>query len=225
MKQEINVPTSLNEITLEQYQTFMRINDANDSEEFIAQKMVSIFCKIKLSQVLYIRASDVASIVASFTKLLQTDKKLITRFELGGKEFGFIPNLEDMSFGEYIDLETNLGEWDSMHKAMAVMFRPITQKKGDKYEIEPYNGTANYSDVMKYVPLDVVLGAMVFFCHLSDELLKATLSYLTDQAEAMDILPKNNLTNNGDGITQSMHSLREMSSSLTRLLQWDYLNV
>lgn len=225
MKQEINVPTSLNEITLEQYQTFMRINDANDSEEFIAQKMVSIFCKIKLSQVLYIRASDVASIVASFTKLLQSDKKLITRFELGGKEFGFIPNLEDMSFGEYIDLETNLGEWDSMHKAMAVMFRPIIQTKEGKYDIESYNGTANYSDVMKYAPLDVVLGAMVFFCHLSDELLKATLSYLTAEAEAMDILPKNNLTSNGDGITASMHSLKEMSSSLTRLLQWDYSNV
>jgi hypothetical protein len=163
MNVEITVPSKLNDLTLEQYQVFMRLVDKEDSDEFISQKMISIFCKIKLSQVVYFNAKSINETVEHLNGMFNEEKKFVHRFELGGKEFGFIPSLEDMSFGEYIDLETNIGEWDNMHKAMAVMFRPIVKTKGDKYEIEPYEGTATYSEVMQYAPLDVVMGAMVFF--------------------------------------------------------------
>jgi hypothetical protein len=53
MNVEITVPSKLNDLTLEQYQVFMRLVDKEDSDEFISQKMISIFCKIKLSQVVY----------------------------------------------------------------------------------------------------------------------------------------------------------------------------
>jgi len=122
-----------------------------------------------------------------------------------------------MSFGEYIDLETNIGEWDSMHKAMAVMFRPIVKTKGDKYEIEPYEGTATYSEVMKYAPLDVVMGAMVFFYNLSNELLKATLHSLEMEGVKMATQKKNSLTKGGDGINQSMLSLEVSLRNLKEL--------
>jgi hypothetical protein len=50
-----------------------------------------------------------------------------------------------------------------MHKAMAVLFRPIKKKQGTKYLIEDYEGSHKYSELMKEIPLDVVMGAMVFF--------------------------------------------------------------
>lgn len=225
MQYEIDVPNKLSEITLEQYQAFSRIVAENDSEEFISQKMVSIFCKIKLSQVLFMRVQDVTGIVSMFTDMLQGEKKLQTTFKLNDTEFGFIPNLEEMSFGEYIDLDTNLGDWQTMHKAMAVLYRPITKKVKGKYEIEQYYGTANYSEVMKYAPLDVVMGAMVFFYRLNNELLKATLNYLEAELLEMDTQQKNNSANNGDGITQSMRSLKETCEDLTRSQPYQFFNV
>jgi hypothetical protein len=225
MEQEIIVPTTLNDITVEQYQAFLRIQDNNDSEEFIAQKMVSIFCKIKLSQVLRIKYSSITEILAGFNEMFQEKPKLKQTFFMNDVEFGFIPDLENMSFGEYVDLETNVGDWQTIHKAMAVMYRPITKKKGDKYEIQEYEGTANYSEVMKLAPLGVTMGAMLFFYHLSNDLLKATQSYLVKELTEMSIQQKDNSTLNGDGITASMHSLEEMLENLITLQNSESYNV
>ena len=216
MKVEIDVPNSLHDITLEQYQSFMRVVDDNDSEEFVTQKMIALFCKIKLSQVLYFKASSINDVKQTLLGMLEQDKKFIHRFKLGGKEFGFIPDLEAMEFGEYIDLETNINDWQTMHKAMAVMFRPIVKTKGDKYEIEPYEGTANYSEVMQYAPLNVVMGAMVFFYSLSNELLKATLNYLEVQLTKMSTQHRRNSANNGDGTLQSMQLLKATLEDLRK---------
>jgi hypothetical protein len=217
MNVEIDVPSKLSDLTLEQYQLFMRLVDKEDSEDFIGQKMISIFCKIKLSQVVYFNALSTTETIQSLTNMFEGEKKFINRFELGGKEFGFIPCLEDMSFGEYIDLETNIAEWDNMHKAMAVMFRPITKAKVDKYDIEPYEGTATYSEVMKYAPLDVVMGAMVFFYNLSNELLMATLHSLEVEAVKMDSQKRNSSASPGDGINLFTPSLEETLQSLKQL--------
>ena len=220
MKVEINVPSSLNDITLEQYQAFMRVYENTDSDEFIRQKMLSIFCKIPLSHVLRINAQSVIEVSDHLNKLFEGEKKFTNRFKLGGKEFAFIPELEAMEFGEYIDLENNIGDWQNMNKAMAVMFRPITKEKDGKYLIEQYEGTANYSDVMKYAPLDVVMGAVVFFYHLGNELLQLSLSYI--QEEVTVLQRKNSSVNNGDGIKASTQSLTETLEGLRKLQGFHY---
>ena len=51
MKLELNVPTSLNEITLGQYQKFLITKDGSNDEEFVAQKMIEIFCGIQLKEI------------------------------------------------------------------------------------------------------------------------------------------------------------------------------
>jgi hypothetical protein len=222
MNVEITIPSKLNDLTLEQYQLFMRLVDKEDSEEFINQKMISIFCKIKLSQVVYFNARSINETVEHLNEMFNDEKKFIHRFELGGKEFGFIPCLEDIEYGEYIDIETNIAEWDTMHKAMAVMFRPIVKTKGDKYEIEPYEGTATYSEVMQYAPLDVVMGAMVFFYNLNNELLMATLHSLEVEAIKMATQKKNSSTSPGDGINLYTQSLEVTLQNLTKLQDFHY---
>lgn len=145
---------------------------------------------------------------------------------MGGVEFGFIPNLDDMTFGEYTDLDTYITDWEQMHKAMAVLYRPI-KKKGlnDTYEIEKYNGSITYSDVMKHAPLDVVFGANVFFYNLGNELLKSTMNYLENNKEVQTILHQHNLDNGGDGIVQSMLLLKETLLSLTESQTYQLTNV
>ena len=225
MKLEIQIPTELNEIKLVQYQNFLSIAKDNPEGEFLQQKMVQLFCGIELKDVAQIRYSDVNEITNNLGVMFSKEHKLIQRFTLGGIEFGFIPNLEEISFGEYTDLDTYIGDWDNMHKAMAVLFRPIKQKFKHTYSIEEYNGSITYSDVMKHAPLDVVLGATVFFYNLGNELLKSTLNYLENNQEIANILNQHSSVKDGDGIQASMLLLKETLESLIPQQNFPYINV
>jgi len=225
MKLEIQIPTELNEIKLVQYQKFLSIAKDNPEGEFLQQKMVQLFCGIDLKDVAQIKYSEVNEITNRLGLMFSKEHKLVQTFKLGGVEFGFIPNLEEISFGEYVDLDTYIGDWDNIHKAMAVLYRPINQKFKHTYSIEEYNGSITYSDVMKHAPLDVVLGATVFFYNLGNELLKSTLTYLENNQEIQTILNKHNLENDGVGIHQSMLLLKETLENLIQRPNFPYINV
>jgi hypothetical protein len=216
MKIELTIPTTLNDIKLAQYQKFLSIAKDNEESEFLQQKMVQLFCGIDLKDVAQIRYKDVAEITANINNLFTKENKFIQRFKMGGVEFGFIPNLDEMSTGEYMDLDTYITDWDTMHNAMAVLYRPITNKLGNKYQIEEYKGSVTYADVMRHAPLDVVLGAMVFFYNLGNDLLKSTINYLEGNQEVQNILTKHNLENVGDGIQVSMLLLKETLEDLMK---------
>lgn len=216
MKIELTIPTTLNDIKLAQYQKFLSIAKDNEESEFLQQKMVQLFCGIDLKDVAQIRYKDVAEITANINNLFTKENHLIQRFKMGGVEFGFIPNLDEMSTGEYMDLDTYITDWDTMHNAMAVLYRPITNKLGNKYQIEEYKGSITYAEVMRHAPLDVVLGAMVFFYNLGNDLLKSTINYLEKNQEVQDILTKHNLENVGDGIQVSMLLLKETLEDLMK---------
>lgn len=221
MKLELVVPTQLSEIPLKHYQKFLGIAENTNDEIFLAEKMIQCFCGIELKEIVKIPFKEVEALSIHFATMFQKKTEFKNRFTLAGTEFGFIPNLENMSWGEYIDLEANISDVKTFHKAMAVMYRPIVEKHGDKYKIEPYVSSANYAEVMEYAPLDIALAAKVFFYNLGNELLEATLYYLENQItkdkEISQILAKElNLTNSGDGIKAYMQSLREISQNLTK---------
>ncbi|MEY3500842.1 MAG: hypothetical protein RL308_2511 [Bacteroidota bacterium] len=226
MKLEITIPTKLSEIKLSQYQAFLKIAKDNEDEQFLQHKMVQIFCGIDLKDIATIKYKDVQDITNKIGAMFTQENKLIQRFKLGGVEFGFIPNLEDISFGEYTDLDTYIVDWNDYHKAMAVLYRPI-KKNGlnGTYEIEEYNGSITYSDVMKHAPLDVCLGATVFFYNLGNALLKGTIHYLENNKEVQNILQQQTLANDGDGIVQSMLLLKETLENLTTLQDYRLTSV
>jgi hypothetical protein len=219
MRIEINVPENLSEITLGQYQKFEKLNTKeNENSTFLLQKMVEIFCNLDLKDVADIKYKSVQEIALHLNKIFDTKHSLINTFKLGGLDFGFIPVLDDMTLGEYIDLDDSLGSWETMHKAMAVLYRPITYKKGHKYKIEKYNGIER-SELMKQAPLDVVFSAMVFFWNLNNELIQIIPSYLEELMEKeMTMEQKQILEASGVGISQSMVSLKEMLPNLKTLL-------
>jgi hypothetical protein len=215
MKLKITVPTSLNEISLEQYQKFLQIAKDNPDGDFLQHKMVEIFCNIDLKNVAQISYKDVNEITTNLSNLFTQNFELKRTFKLGNTEFGFIPNLDEITLGEYTDLDKYITNWDMMNNAMAVLYRPITNKVKDKYQIEDYNGSYTYCDVMKYAPVDVVLGAVVFFYRLGNELLKSTVHYLENNKEFQNIANNHNLEVNGVGIHHSMLLLKEMLEDLT----------
>lgn len=219
MKLDLKIPTDLNEITLRQYQKFLNICKDNDDETFIKQKMIQIFCNVELDLIYYFPFNTVNEITDKINSLFNfKDIKLTQRFDFKGKEFGFIPNLDDITFGEYTDLDTYIIDWDNMNKAMAVLYRPIIQKSFRKtYEIERYEGSDKYSESMLDLPLGIVFGANVFFYNLGNELLQSTLSYLEGNRQVAKILEQHNSARNGDTILLSMLSLKETLQDLIPL--------
>lgn len=229
MRIEIDVPSSISEIPLANYQRFLKVQQNSNDEEFIAQKMIEIFCGIELKDVVKMKLTSINDLVLHFNEIFSVKPKFQPRFKIGGMEFGFIPDLENISFGEYVDLDNYLSNWDDYHKAMAVMYRPITETRKDKYNIFEYNGASEFSDAMKYAPMDVAIGASVFFWTLGNELLNATLNYLENEVKTMNeqaiLAHEPNLGKNGVGIQVSTDLLRETLQNMTKLQNTDYLNV
>lgn len=222
MKLKINIPEALNEITLNQYQKWLKIAEGKQLDTFLQQKMVEIFCNIPLKQVLQIKAIDVDNICNELNKLFTQDSKFIDKFNLNDLEFGFIPKLDEMTFGEYVDLDNYISDWQLMHKAMGVLFRPITYKRKGKYLIEDYESSDKYD--MKNITLDIVLGSLVFFYDLKNELKKAILTYLATQKETEVPQPLKDLLLSGDGINQFMDLQMETYLNTTQLQKKTYIN-
>ena len=211
MQVEILVPDTLSEITLEQYQKFLKIQNDNDDETFLAVKMIEIFCGIRGDTIMKMKASSIRDITAILTDMFNQKPPLVREFTMKGKEYGFIPKLENMTFGEYVDLDTYMGDIENIHKAMAVLYRPITIKQNDKYLIEDYEGEDN--EIMLDMPMDAVLSSIIFFYNLGMDLSRAMLNSL-QQEENKALVQQLTSEKNGDGINHFSDSLKEILDGL-----------
>lgn len=209
MKVKLSIPTTLNEITLGQYQEFDKLDLTKEAE--VQSKMIEIFCKVPVEVVRSMKAKDINDICLIINNMFDTDHQLINRFQMNGIDYGFIPDLENMSFGEYVDLDTFIGDNDNLHRAMNVLYRPIDLKQGQRYTLKEYNPDTN-EDAKNY-PLDAVFGAMVFFYNLGRDLSTVILNSLSKQNEE-SLVQFLASQPNGGGTIQSMQSLTEILRDL-----------
>lgn len=201
---KITIPENLSEITLAQYQKY---NTIEGDEYFLALKSVEVFCGLTLKEVNQMRLDDVTDTLNVINEAFTKKRKSFNhyrRFFIGGVEYGFIPDLENISMGEFIDISSYLGDIENMNKLMAVLYRPITNQTRDLYSIEDYEGSEKYSGMLKNMPLDVALEGSVFFWTLANELL-SVMKHSSDKQvmKVMDLVQKNLLANVGDGMEVS----------------------
>jgi hypothetical protein len=215
MKLELIVPTSLKDIPLKSYQTFVKMREASNDEDFVAQKMIEIFCGIELKDVVKMRLTDVNELLVSFNQIFNEKPKFQNRFNLHGIEYGFIPKLEDLTLEEFTNLEQLMKSWDTFHMAMAVMYRPVKLEVKGTYEIHDYFYSEDMGEIFKLCPLDIALSARVFFWNLASELLSAIPSYLEKElAKNPSLMKEANLESSGGGIRSIMHLLTENLKTL-----------
>ncbi len=210
MKLEILVPDSLSDITLGQYQRYIKIQENNKDENFLAIKMIEIFCGLRGDLIMKMKANSIKDITMILTDMFNEKPELVKHFKINGKTYGFIPQLEDMSFGEYIDLDTYIGDFENIHRAMNVLYRPIKQKYKDKYTIEDYSGEE--PEKMKDMPMDAVLSSILFFYHLGMDLSIAMTSYLHNKET--NLAQYLTSVESGDGINHFSHSLNQILEDL-----------
>lgn len=181
MKLEINIPTELSDITLRQYQKFLKTQEQVKSMTELQCIMIEIFCNLRPDMAKLMNFNQVEKITAELTAMFNDTPPLVQRFTMNGVEYGFIPELDDMTLGEYIDLDTYISDIDSLQVAMNVLYRPIVDKHKHKYTIKDYDPTTK--NAMLNMPLDAVLSSMFFFLNLGMDLSITTLKYLTEDKE------------------------------------------
>ena len=200
----MRVPNSLQEITIDKYIKAIDIIENEDVELVVMLRLLNLFSGKSIEQLVEYPLSELDKNYQHIAKVLNEKPKFQKTFFLEGKEYGFIPNLEQMKSGEYIDLTNNLGK--DIIASMAVMYRPITRKFKDVYDVEKYNGTDN-KEIFKNAPISVYLGAQVFFWNLTNDLLKLIPQYLEKELTAEQIA---DLEKNGVGLSQ----LNELAGSI-----------
>jgi hypothetical protein len=176
MKQEILIPTLLDDITIGDFQEFARIKEPEPEDYFRIFLKIDDISKIKHNSIIEV-VTELESLLTGFGT-----SPLIERFEFEGKQFGFIPKLDDITYGENKDATKYINDLQTMHQAMAVLYRPVTGYVNGKYLIEDYQGTDKYGERFKQLPLSVGAGARVFFYNLINDLLTCIPNYLVEEA-------------------------------------------
>jgi hypothetical protein len=191
----VNLPENLNDLTLEQWQKIVAI-DEKAEPQFYVQRVLSIVYGLK--SVNNVKNYDVDLLTNTVRGLLEQQPKFINRFKMDSVEYGFIPNFDNITFGELVDLDEYM-EKENYHKLMSILFRPITKKQsGGRYKIEKYKGSGDLSQM----PLGVALGAIGFFLTLGSQLVTDTLNSLTPQEVAQ--AQRQDMQKSGVGSVQSI---------------------
>ncbi len=200
----MRVPQNLNEITIDKYLKAIDIINNEDIDLSVMLRVLNLFTDKTFENLLDYPITELEKNYQKIVKVLNEKPKFQKTFFLNGKEYGFIPDLEQMKSGEYIDLTNNLGK--DILAFMAVMYRPITRKYRDIYDIEKYKGTDD-KGIFKNAPISVYLGAQVFFWNLTNDLLKLMPQFLEQELTEEQ---KADLEKNGVGLSQ----LKELAENI-----------
>lgn len=171
----------LSDITVEQFIKLTQIEETfKDDENSLIREVNKLF-KFDNNK----RVSESKDFYKELSQVLSQEPRFIQRFTYKGIEYGFIPNLEEISTGEYIDLDTYQRSITTYPKMLSILYRPITKSVKGLYQIETYSGT-KYEDVMKEVSCEILLGSIKFFFHLSKSILKYLTIYSLELQEKME---------------------------------------
>ena len=181
---KIQIPESIADITLEQYIEVQKLMERGLDEVSFMERVVMLFSGVSKRDIKKIDVKDYTMLGQSLALALNTKSEFQDRFTLDGVEYGFIPNFDKITQGEYIDLTSTGLDNDSLPTVMSVLFRPVSKSDAfGNYSIEPYDASRDRIEIMKKAPMNVVNGALVFFWSLANELKNYTLKSTEAQEE------------------------------------------
>ena len=180
-----NVVDSWSEVKLEDWVKVIAAEEKIPSEA--ALENIKALSDIPEKLIKELSIENVAIILSHLSNVKDdADNSLQKIIKIDGVEYGFHPELSDLTLGEYADLETFLKNGINNHlpEVMAVLYRPITEKKNDVYTIEAYDGKISIrAEIMKKMNAEQVQGAMVFFWTFVKKFFETLQSSLRVQIE------------------------------------------
>ena len=179
-----NVVDSWSEVKLEDWVKVIAAEEKIPSEA--ALENIKALSDIPEKLIKELSIESIAVILSHLSNVKDdADNSLKKIIKIDGVEYGFHPELSDLTLGEYADLETFLKNGINNHlpEVMAVLYRPIVEKKNDVYTIEAYDGKISIrAEIMKKMNAEQVQGAMVFFWTFVKKFFEILPSSLRDLA-------------------------------------------
>ena len=199
---EYKLINSWSDVSLESWLKLIDLESGSKTKE--AEETIAALSDIPKQLINELSIKDVAVIMSRIAELQQKQDSSLKRIvKINEVEYGFHPDLDSITLGEYADIETFIknGIETQLPELMAVLYRPITEKKNDIYTIEAYDGDIRMrTEEMKQMSAEQVQSALVFFWHLGRELLLILPSYLMDRLTEMSQQSQQNPSQkNGDG--------------------------
>jgi hypothetical protein len=195
MNLEITIPEDWKDITYSQYMKYYNATRPYEGTEEVARISLEsgalYFCNVP-AELLYSIPKDTFDLISERLATMYLSSHncpLVNQFNIGDVTYGFIPSLDDMTYGEYLDL-TNYTQdkfWNNIPIIFSILYRPIDKKSGKHYTIESYAGTNDerIQFFKEILTMDIVFGGLSFFLNLQSDLLIATLHYLEKNLEKM----------------------------------------
>ena len=229
MKLDIIVPETWDEIKLSQYTAYMKAlkpyHEVEDFQKIRIEKAMSHFCNISSETISKLPLENYNGISAYISNLFQQGEQLplVKNFVIGDTKYGFMPSMDAMTYGEYLDLNTYSKDmWGNISLIMSIIYRPIIKEDKKGYEIQAYNGTEeNVVDLFNHaLTMDIVWGAIGFFTLLQRDLLKGMMGYSMKTLEKLKTNTQLQETLRENGVdTSVLQSSQEMISQSLKLLQ------
>ena len=180
---EFKLISSWEEVTLEKWLKLIDLQEGSKTKE--AEETIAALSDIPKKLIKELALHDVAVILGKISELQQKQNSSLKKIiKIDGIEYGFHPDLNSITLGEYADIETFIKNDIEKHlpEIMAILYRPIKEKKNDIYIIDAYDGDIRMrTEEMKKMSAEQVQSALVFFYHLGRELSLILPSYLMDR--------------------------------------------
>ena len=168
-EQEFNIPEVL---TIENYSKVYKLKDFIE-ERYFQAKLVSAVTGANMDKVIQVNHTEI-NYISNYilSQFPNTDYPFFETFELNGVEYGFIPSWKNMSFAEFIDLDTLMNKKpeeiiENLHILCAIMYRPIISRKSKHdFKIEEYDAFIMQERAelfRKELDVKYVLGGNFFF--------------------------------------------------------------
>lgn len=209
---EITIPTKLSEVPLYQLIEYNELETTNETERAIHATAIFLGLTHKETAKLPLKVLNKA--IKHITNILTESPELQTKFDYKGFKYGFVPNLDELTTGEFIDIENYQKEPRDLYKVMSVLYRPIIEEDRKRYKIAPYKGEVN--EAFRDMPSDVAVGAQLFFYHIVNDLLNYTQRFLEREKAKRN---NTGLIKSGDGWDSSIYSLAETLQNLMKLVK------
>ena len=174
----INIPQSYEDITLKRWLALQtEMENYKDDEEAVTAVIFYHLCGLDPNQLKGLSLEDYTNIKKDIEEFIGKTELPLQKFvTIDGIEYGFEPNLSQMTYGAYVDI-TKFDTFTidkNWQKIMNILYRPIERKKGDMYSIKPYIPNDDDGKWLE-VGMHVHFGALFFFVHLSTDLLSSIL--------------------------------------------------
>jgi len=213
----IIVPTEWKDITLKKWLELQKdLEDYNDDDEAQTQLLLWHLCGLDVDVVKRLPKVTYNSLKEKLNAFQQPDELPLQQIvTIDGIEYGFEPNLSNMSYGTYADITQyeTVGIDKNWSKIMDILYRPIEKKSGENYTIRPYDGKIDETK-WENTTMDIHFGAMFFFLHTSMDLYPVILKSLMETELPTNI--KQTLAKSGKLMQRFMNWQKETLKGLIR---------